>query len=186
MQIAEKAKHVKTKKEEYSKLVNCAVFEVLIADTLPTSMHMQEKIQSLTRLNYFLRARYPPDVDQRFPAQIEVTQTDSFSNMLITLPDCLRFIIACTAHRYEIVRIAALKILRYVLETLGCSLDYGMVFILKAMLKTYPEENERWVWDEDFDLEKLMGKRMSIYEFLFNADFGGVQPLGACTQWASI
>jgi len=44
----------------------------------------------------------------------------------------------------EIVRISALKMLKYILETIGCSLDYGMVFILKAMLKTYPVEGQRW------------------------------------------
>jgi hypothetical protein len=61
--------------------------------------------------------------------------------MLQNLPDCLRFSIACLSHKIEIVRISALKMLKYMLETLGCSLDYGMVFILKSMLKTYPSDN---------------------------------------------
>ena len=33
---------------------------------------------------------------------------------------------------------ASLKILEFILETKGCSLDASMVFILKAILKTYP------------------------------------------------
>jgi len=40
----------------------------------------------------------------------------------------------------EIVRISALKMVKYILETIGCSLDYGIVFILKSMLQTYPVE----------------------------------------------
>jgi len=87
-----------------------------------------------------LRAEEPKDMVQRFPTQISLTKIDSFSSMLIHLPECLRFTIACLSHRVEIVRISALKMLKYILETLGCSLDYGMVFILKAMLRTYPEE----------------------------------------------
>lgn len=58
------------------------------------------------------------------------------------LPDCLRFAIVCLSHRLEIVRISALKMIKYMLETLGCSLDYGMVFILKAMLMTYPTDEQ--------------------------------------------
>lgn len=70
-----------------------------------------------------------------------MTKVDQFSSMLQNLPDCLRFSIACLSHKIEIVRISALKMLKYMLETLGCSLDYGMVFILKSMLKTYPSDN---------------------------------------------
>lgn len=113
---------------------------------------MNDKIMSLNRLSNFLRADRPKDLMNRFPSQIQVANIDSFSSMLLNLPFFLRFVIACLSHRLEIVRIAALKILKYVLETLGCSLDYGMVFILKAMLKTYPTESEKWTQGhEDFD-----------------------------------
>jgi len=33
---------------------------------------------------------------------------------------------------------SALKLLEFILETQGCSLDGAIVFILKAILKTYP------------------------------------------------
>ena len=33
---------------------------------------------------------------------------------------------------------SALKVIKFVLETQGCSLDFGMVFILKGMFLTYP------------------------------------------------
>jgi hypothetical protein len=87
--------------------------------------------------------------------------------MLANLPDCLRFTIACLSHKVEIVRISALKMIKYILEILGCSLDYGMVFILKAMLKTYPESNTKWLSSEDFDLKRLLDIDITIQEYLF-------------------
>ena len=36
---------------------------------------------------------------------------------------------------------AALKLLSFILETQGCSLDNSMVYILKTLLQTYPEIN---------------------------------------------
>ena len=95
---------------------------------------------SIERMAIFLKGEIPKDINQRFPQTITVNKIDSFSSMLQHLPDCLRFAIACLSHRLEIVRVSALKMLKYMLETLGCSLDYGMVFILKAMLITYPAE----------------------------------------------
>lgn len=86
--------------------------------------------------------------------------------MLQVLPDCLRFTIVCLSHKLEIVRISALKMIKYMLETLGCSLDYGIVFILKAMLMTYPKAEDSKV-QEDFDLSKLLKKDITVLEYLF-------------------
>ena len=36
---------------------------------------------------------------------------------------------------------SALKVVKFVLETQGCSLDFGMVYILKGMFLTYPRGN---------------------------------------------
>jgi hypothetical protein len=44
----------------------------------------------------------------------------------------------CLTHKKEIVRMSALKLIEFILETQGCSLDLAMVFILKALMKTYP------------------------------------------------
>ena len=44
----------------------------------------------------------------------------------------------CMAHKKEIVKLSALKIIEFILETLGCSLDTAIVLILKAIIKTYP------------------------------------------------
>ena len=80
----------------------------------------------------------PSDIGQRFIAPIQIATCDSFSSMLANLPELLRFIIACLSHRMEIVKISALKLLKYVLETQGCSLDFGLVYTLKSMLNVYP------------------------------------------------
>ena len=58
--------------------------------------------------------------------------------MLRILPQLLKFVIMCMTHRKEPIKLAALKLLEFILETKGCSLDSAMVFILKAILKTYP------------------------------------------------
>jgi hypothetical protein len=50
----------------------------------------------------------------------------------------LKFCIACLSHKLEIVKIGALKLIKFILETQGCSLDIGLVYILLGILKTYP------------------------------------------------
>jgi hypothetical protein len=58
--------------------------------------------------------------------------------MIKILPQLLKFVMMCMTHRKEPVRLASLKLLEFILETKGCSLDSAMVFILRAILKTYP------------------------------------------------
>ena len=74
----------------------------------------------------------------RFAPQILVAD-DAFSEMLRILPQLLRFCILCLTHRREIVKMSALKVIKFVLETQGCSLDFTMVFILKGMFLTFPK-----------------------------------------------
>ena len=65
---------------------------------------------------------------------------------------------------------SALKLLKFVLETQGCSLDFGLVFTLKAMLNIYPgqEGKSKWTSSSDFDIKQLIGKDISITEYVFN------------------
>jgi hypothetical protein len=58
--------------------------------------------------------------------------------MLTVLPEILRFSMMCLTHKLEIVKMSALKLIKHILETQGCSLDFGLVFILKGMLRTFP------------------------------------------------
>ena len=80
----------------------------------------------------------PKEIDLRFAPHIRVAESDQFSSMLRVLPETLRFSIVCLSHRNEIVRMSALKLVRYILETQGCSLDFGLVFILKGMMNSFP------------------------------------------------
>lgn len=64
---------------------------------------------------------------------------DSFSVLVRIMPDLLRFCIVCLASKIELVQMSALKILKFIFETQGCSLDYSMVFILKSVLATFPK-----------------------------------------------
>ena len=89
--------------------------------------------------------------------------------MLIILPDLLKFCIICLAHKKEIVKISALKILKFVFETQGCSLDFSMVLILKSILNTYPKNatNADFESDSDFNMQILLGTKQDVYSFLF-------------------
>ncbi len=73
----------------------------------------------------------------RFAPNVLVSD-DSFSALLGILPQLLRFCILCLTHRREIVKMSALKILKFILETQGCSLDLSMIYILKGMFMTFP------------------------------------------------
>ena len=64
---------------------------------------------------------------------------DSFSALLRILPQLLRFCLLSLTHRKEIVRMSALKILKFILETQGCSLDASMIYILRGMFSTFPK-----------------------------------------------
>jgi hypothetical protein len=74
----------------------------------------------------------------KFAPQVLVSD-DSFSALLRILPQLLRFCILSMTHRREIVRMSALKILKLILETQGCSLDTSMIYILKGMFLTFPK-----------------------------------------------
>ena len=74
--------------------------------------------------------------------------------------------------------------IKYMLETLGCSLDYGMVFILKAMLMTYPTD-EQTCSLEDFDLSKLLKQEITVLEYLFKVKDRKQTTARPATQWQS-
>jgi hypothetical protein len=93
------------------------VLELLIADSMPADIQLNEKLYSIKRLACFLRGEIPSDINQRFQILIQTTSSDAFSSMLANLSQCLRFIIVCLSHRVEIVKMSALKLLKFFLET---------------------------------------------------------------------
>lgn len=68
---------------------------------------------------------------------------DAFSALLRILPQLLRFCILSLTNKREIVKMSSLKILKFVFENQGCSLDFSMVYILKGMFLTYPTGKSR-------------------------------------------
>jgi hypothetical protein len=81
---------------------------------------------------------------------------DSFSIIVKILPELLRFCIICLTSRREIVQISALKTLKFVFETQGCSLDFNMVFILQSIFGTFPRDTtQRDVRQSEFNMEAL-------------------------------
>jgi hypothetical protein len=56
---------------------------------------------------------------------------DSYSSLIKILPQLLKFVIIALSNKQEVVKMAACKVLEFILETKGCSLDTAIVFILK-------------------------------------------------------
>lgn len=54
------------------------------------------------------------------------------------MPQMLKFVMLTLTYQKEIIKLAALKLLEFILETQGCSLDNSIVTILKVLIKTYP------------------------------------------------
>jgi hypothetical protein len=76
-----------------------------------------------------------------FTPQIHLMD-DPYTTILKLLPVFLKFVLMCITHKKEIVRLSSMKLLEFILETKGCSLDSSMVFILKAILTTYPSQSQ--------------------------------------------
>ena len=53
--------------QQFLNFVQCAVYELLIADSMSPNTQMIEKMHSVERLSKFLRGEAPTDVMQRFP-----------------------------------------------------------------------------------------------------------------------
>lgn len=128
----------------------------MIADSLPIDTSLADKIEALARMAAFSQAHVPDQV--RF-AKVTHSPEDAFSVLLKILPDLLRFCIICLTSRVEIVQVSALKVLKFVFETQGCSLDQSMVLILKSILKTFPRSNQtnslEQTWS-DFRIDTLL------------------------------
>jgi hypothetical protein len=90
----------------------------------------------MSRMAQFSQGKVPEVL--RYTRQASSTE-DSFSVIVKILPELLRFCITCLANKHELVQISALKTLKFLFETQGCSLDYTMVYILKSVLNTFPE-----------------------------------------------
>jgi hypothetical protein len=100
-----------------------------------TALQINEKLWSMRRMCELFQGRSVPI--QTFLPQIHFID-DPYTTILRLLPVLLKFVLMCVTHKREIVRISSMKLLEFILETKGCSLDSSMVYILKAILATYP------------------------------------------------
>lgn len=105
-----------------------------------------------------------------FAPQLNFTD-DPFTILLKIIPHLLKFIVKSLKSKKEIVKISALKLLGFMLETQGCSLDHSMVYLLKALMKTYPASGEQASGDKEgltksveefFKLEKRDSKQNEV------------------------
>jgi hypothetical protein len=78
-----------------------------------------------------------------FTKQIFVAD-DEFTTIMTHLPSILKFSLLCLENNpftnKEVVMIAALRNIQFILETQGCSLDSAMITILKALFNNFPDK----------------------------------------------
>jgi hypothetical protein len=96
---------------------------------------INDKLVSMKRMCDLFQGKNVPVLV--FTPQIHLMD-DPYTTILKLLPVLLKFVLMCITHKKEIVRLSSMKLLEFILETKGCSLDTSMVFILKAILTTYP------------------------------------------------
>ena len=125
-------------KKLYSK---AAIVELMCAESMCIRPQINEKLQALVRMTQLCRGQAVaamPFGKQIFKAD------DEYTVIVKILPYMLKFTIQClensSAYNKEIVIIAALRNLQFILEAQGCSLDSAMIVILKSIFKNYPDK----------------------------------------------
>ena len=66
---------------------------------------------------------------------------DVYAELLELQPHLIKFILKGLGERVEPIRIAFLKTLEFVLDTLGCSLEMFAVHVLRTIIATYPSHS---------------------------------------------
>ena len=115
--------------------MRCAIIELLTVESMCSATQISEKLFYMKRMCELFQGKCVPA--QIFQPQLHFND-DPYTTILKLLPVLLKFVLMCVTHKKEIVRIASMKLLEFILETKGCSLDSSMVYILKAILTTYP------------------------------------------------
>jgi len=70
--------------------------------------------------------------------KMQVRQDQVYKSLVILHPHLVRLLIINLESQYEAVRIAVLKTLEFLIETIGCSLENSLVDILVAIINSYP------------------------------------------------
>ncbi len=69
------------------------------------------------------------------------------------LPCLLKLLLTYINSRKEIVRVSTMKLIEFILETKGCSLESSIIVILKVILKTYPtNEKQNYMVQDSFSM----------------------------------
>lgn len=112
-----------------------ALLELLTVESMCQAPQINDKLLCMKRMCDLFQGKSVPVLV--FAPQIHVMD-DPYTMMLRLLPVLLKFVLMSITHKKEIVKMASMRLLEFILETKGCSLDSSMVFILKAILNTFP------------------------------------------------
>ena len=124
-------------------LEKAAKIEVLIADCSSQHTQLAEKLHSLRRATHLYMRREPAG---RAPAPSgrelawHKQEEDVYAELLTLQPHLIKFVLKGLGERVEPIRIAFLKTLEFLLDTLGCSLEMFAVHVLRTIIATYPSQ----------------------------------------------
>lgn len=143
----------KIDKATFKKLIHkAAKLEILIADCCSQHSQLQEKLDALKKSTALYRIKTLEEFKAQVPlnSYISLNKSHSDSKMLISQfiqeediytellklhPDLLDWILLNLNEKVEPIRVAFLKTLEFLLDTLGCSLGPYISKILKSVIK---------------------------------------------------
>lgn len=111
-------------------LLRAAKIELLIADATGHPSMMHDRIQAYHKAAAYFTGNVTIDADLK--------HYDLYTAMLMISQPLMCFLIKSMYDRFEPVKLAAIKALEFVLESLGCSIGNYLPQLIKSIISTYP------------------------------------------------
>jgi hypothetical protein len=111
--------------------------EMLVAESMCQSIQVNDKLLAMSRMINLSTGKLVPKMT--FQPQLP-TYEDSYTHTMANLPLLIKFCLVSMTHKCEIIKISALKLIEFILETQGCSLDSSMLIILRQLLEIFPKK----------------------------------------------
>ena len=144
---------IKTDKLNFKALIQrAAKFEILIADCWSQHSQLKEKIEAFKRATLLYRIKSIDEFKEKIPANSYnslnksfhqskiimsqyIQEEDIYTELLKLQPDLIDWILQNLNENDEPIRVAFLKSLEFLIDTIGCSLGDYIWKILKSIIK---------------------------------------------------
>ncbi|KRX07972.1 Armadillo-type fold [Pseudocohnilembus persalinus] len=99
-------------------------------------MHLTIDLPNFSIIQYYI-GDFDPEVDQK--QLFKNIQIDPYTGLLKIMPILVSLLLKAIEEESEIIRIAGLVGLEYLIENLGCTISQNFIPILKLIINTYPK-----------------------------------------------